>query len=83
MGLTDAAEPPGLRVVDRLGPVTAERPVQLFGSLAKVVAEVEDDLRHKAEALGATHAVSVRVKVTSTLLSVGARAEGIAVRAEI
>jgi len=83
VGLTDAPEPPGLRVVEQLGPVRAERPRQMFGSLARVVADVEDDLGHVAEALGASHVVAVRVEVDSTLLSVGARAYGIAVRAEI
>lgn len=83
VGLTDAPEPPGLRVVEELGPVMAERPTQLFGSLAKVVSEVEEELCHKAEAMGATHAVMVRVEVKSTLLSVGATARGLAVKAEV
>lgn len=81
MGLSDAPDLPGLRIVEELGPVSAGRPPRLFGSLAAIVAEVEDDLRHEADALGATHAVSVRVEVTTTLLSVGASARGLAVRA--
>lgn len=83
VGLTDAPTPPGDCIVEDLGIVRAERPLQLFGNLARVVADVEDDLRHEVEAVGANYAVSVRVRVRTTLLSVGAEATGRAVRTSV
>jgi len=80
--LTERPEPAFAREVEDLGPLTAEAAPQMLRSLTRAVSEAEDALRRAAAAVGASHVVSVEVRLINRFMSVGAVATGRAIRAE-
>ena len=79
IGLIEGGVPEGVRLTEKLGPVTAEVEGGMFRGLVGLSREAEDALRRAAAGTGATHVIEARIAVRSGWFRSRAVASGQAV----